>query len=48
LRLSYSHLSRHTLLLTVCALMLGPAIGYYIGYDHGWERAIGLLQSSPK
>jgi hypothetical protein len=25
-------------------LALGAAIGYYLGYDHGWEQAVRYLQ----
>ena len=45
MKLSHIRLNRYTLLITVCALVLGSALGYYLGYDHGWERGVGYLQS---
>jgi|AP95_1055475.scaffolds.fasta_scaffold752023_1 hypothetical protein len=48
MRLSEIHLTRYTVLITVCILMLGMTVGYYLGYDHGWEKAVEYLKSSSK
>ena len=48
MKLSYLQVNRYNLLFTVCALILGIALGYYLGNEHGWERAVGYLQSGSK
>jgi hypothetical protein len=30
--------------LIVCSMIIGLGVGYYFGYDIGWERAIDTIQ----
>ncbi len=39
--------SKVTILLLV-VLLFGLVVGYYFGYDHGWEKAVKYLTVSPK
>ena len=44
----HARMNVYTLLIAVCVLAFGMAIGYYLGYDHGWEEAVGYLHSGSK
>jgi hypothetical protein len=34
--------------VSALVLLVGAAIGYYLGYDHGWEQAVQSHLSSAK
>lgn len=36
-----------TLLIIALTLFAGLAIGYFFGYDHGWEKAAASLTIIP-
>lgn len=34
--------------LVLLAFFAGAAVGYFFGYDHGWERATSYVQAFTK
>lgn len=42
-------MSKKVLILVAAgSLAIGGAIGYYFGYDHGFERATSILERTSK
>ena len=37
-------MSKNLIITAVIFLVIGGAVGYYFGYDIGWERAVDYLQ----
>jgi len=37
-------MSKNLIITAVIFLVIGGAVGYYFGYDIGWERAVVYLQ----
>jgi len=37
---------RHIAVGFLTALLAGGGLGYYLGYDHGWESAIQAVQEA--
>ena len=45
LKLSYTDfMNKNLIIVAVLCLVIGAAVGYYFGYDIGWERAVDYLQ----
>ena len=37
-------MSKNIIIVGVICLVVGAAVGYYFGYDIGWERAVESLR----